>query len=364
MDTVGDHEETHPFLNTIDSLCEDFSAQAEAVDVGGPANQLFRENISRLAEIGFFGAGITEAFGGLNLPDWVRRECVERLSAACGVTAFGQNQLHAGGGFIGGSANDDLKRELLPKLSSGEILCGVAFAHLRRAGGSPVTARPVDGGFIVSGNAPWVSDWALLNSFVLGAAVENTGEMLFCYVDRASSQDNLDPTPSMHLAVMTAADTVSIDICDLFIADRYVLQRRDAEHMTRSDYCSITSHVTLPLGCSRGSVRYLRSLGKPISVEAAERLSAEIDAIRADSLYWNGSRADEPEYKVRALKVRAGAISVALRAAETAIAASGGRAHLLTHPAQRRLREAGFYATMALTADTQAMLMETFTHAL
>jgi hypothetical protein len=92
-------------------------------------------------------------------------------------------------------------------------------------------------------------------------------------------------------------------------------------------------------------------------------LQAEIDTIRSDSQYWNGSRADQPDYRGNALRVRAGAVSVALRAAETAIAASGGRAHLLTHPAQRRLREAGFYATMALTADTQAALMETFSNA-
>jgi alkylation response protein AidB-like acyl-CoA dehydrogenase len=184
--------------------------------------------------------------------------------------------------------------------------------------------------------------------------------VLYCYVDRKSDSANLSPSPAMQLAVMTAADTVSVEINELFVPDRFVLQRHAAEQVPQRDLKNITTHVTLPLGCARGSVRYLRTLNFPLAIDGAARLQTEIDEVRECAEYWVGSRADEAGYMKNALKARVRAVTVALRAAETSIAASGGRAHLLTHPAQRRLREAGFYATMALTPDTQAALMEMF----
>jgi hypothetical protein len=362
MDSSRPTEAIHPYLERVDELCALIERRADAVDTGGPANELLRDNIARLAEIGFFGLGVPKHYGGLELPEWVKCESVERIAAACGVTAFSQNQFHGGVGFVGNASDPRLRDELMPKLSAGAILCGVAFAHLRRPTGSPVTAKRADGGYIVRGKAPWISDWSMMHAFVLGAAIEETGQTLFAYVDRAESADRLIASPPMELAVMTASDTVSVEIDDLFVTDAHVLQLCAADHMERSDYRGITGHVTLPLGCARGSVAFLRGLGKPLFAEAADCFSTEVESIRSDSLHWNASRADDPQYRQNALRVRAGAVSVALRAAQTSIAGGGGRSHLLVHPAQRRLREAGFYATMALTADTQAALTEAFTH--
>ena len=359
----------------FDELCRLFAERAASVDTGGPMGELIQDNIRRLASFGFFGAGIASQFGGLNLSEPERRDATERIAAACGATAFAQNQLHAGGGFVSGASDEQVKQELLPLLANGSLLCGVAFAHLRRPGTPLVTAMPLDdesGSFIINGSAPWISVWGLLDAFILGATIESTGEMLFCYIDRRSAEQagSLEASEPMQLAVMTAADTISLKIRDLIVPAKYVLQRRDADYMKRSDFVGITSHVTLPLGCALGSAEYLTSLApsQPQANDAALRLNSEIADCRTQSIAWSGSRAlgsgvDADSYKTNALRVRAEAINIALRAAETAIAASGGRAHLLTHPAQRRLREAGFYATMAMTSDTQTALMETFTHA-
>ncbi len=369
-------QESSAFVSTeFDELCLLFAKRAAAVDTGGPMGELIQDNVRRLARFGFFGAGISSAYGGLSLTEAERRDAVEQIAAACGATAFAQNQLHAGGAFVSGASDEQVKQELLPVLANGSLLCGVAFAHLRRSGKPVVTAAPLDddsGGFLINGAAPWISVWGLLDAFILGATIESTGEMLFCYVDRRSAAEAgaVEASEPMQLAVMTAADTISLKIRDLVVPARYILQRRDADYMQRSDFAGITSHVTLPLGCARGSAEYLASLApnQPQASEAAMRLNSEIADCRAQSIAWSGSRAlgsgmDADSYKTNALRVRAEAINLALRAAETAIAASGGKAHLLTHPAQRRLREAGFYATMAMTSDTQTALMETFTHA-
>lgn len=360
---IAAEEEVHPFIRKIETLCELFAERASAVDTGGPGNDLIRDNIRRLADLRFFGARAPYEFGGLGLPDLVTREATERMAATCGATAFAQQQLHGGPGFVSGSQDEALKRELMPNLIAGEILSGVAFSHLRRPGPPVLSAEPVKGGYKLFGEAPWVSDWRMLDSFILGATVVGTGEMLFCYVDIKDAGSSMIPSPPMQLAVMTAVDTVSVKIDGLLVEERYVLQKRAADHMKNSDFRSITGHCVMPLGCARGSAEYLATLGKEQATEASEQFFREINHCREESHYWTGARADDAEYRENALRVRATSISIALRAAETAIAASGGRAHLLTHPAQRRLREAGFYATMAQTSDTQSALMEILSHA-
>ena len=89
---------------------------------------------------------------------------------------------------------------------------------------------------------------------------------------------------------------------------------------------------------------------------------SELARIDDQSRYWNASRADEPEYKCQALAARSGAYQLAIRAAGAAIAATGGKSHLIASPPQRRWREASFYMTVALTQDVQGSLLEAFTH--
>jgi len=353
-------------LATIRELAARFEKYAEETDQGGPSNPRLRENIRLLADAGFYGAGIAAQYGGLALPEEARIACTMIIAAACGVTAFTQQQLHSGGGFVGGSRSDDLKQELLPQFASGKILCGVAFSHLRRPGPPMVRAQKVEGGYRVEGEAPWVTGWSMLDSFVLGAA-EESGQLLYFYVPIPPAKDALQPSEPLRLAAMNSSDTVRVAIRDLFVQDRCLLYSFEADSMRRSDYCRITGHSWLPLGCAMGSVEYLRSLAqsgnRPALRPTADKLASEIESLKAEAFYWNASRADEPEYKPRALAARTGAIKVALRAAGASIAATGGRAHLLDHPAQRRLREAGFYSTLGLTPDVQSALLETYTHA-
>jgi len=50
-----------------------------------------------------------------------------------------------------------LKQEYLPHLSNGQILLGVGFSHLRRAGDPLIVAVPATGGYQLQGHVPWVT---------------------------------------------------------------------------------------------------------------------------------------------------------------------------------------------------------------
>lgn len=335
---------------------EVFRPNAEKADQGDIQGQV-AENVRLLGEAGYFGLGISPNFGGMGADDVTRREFTELMASACGVTAFTQQQLHAGGGFVGGARSEALRRAKLPLFASGRELCGVAFSHLRRPGTPMVTAERVDGGYRVSGIAPWVTGWGLLDSFILGAVRLPQNDHIYFYVPKAGNEATLQPGPRIPLVVMNASDTVEVTLDQVFLPDEYALYERPAEALKRGDYCSISGHVFLPLGGARGSVHYLRTLaerrGSDLFAQAADELTREIDACRHEALTWSGACADQPDYKEHALHARAAAIVLAVRAAHATVTATGGSAHLLTMPPQRLLREAIFYTTTAQTPDVR-----------
>jgi alkylation response protein AidB-like acyl-CoA dehydrogenase len=349
---------------------EVFRPQAETAD-RGDINGIVAENIRQLASRGYYGLGIGREYGGIGADDAVRREFTEIIASACGVTAFTQQQLHSGGGYAQSSLSDAVKADLLPKLASGEVLCGVAFSHLRRKGPPMVTAQRVDGGFMINGVAPWVTGWSLLDGFMLGATVpadrpDEEPKHMYAYVPTKGNEAALTPSEPISLHVMNASDTVEVAVSNLFVPIETVIREKPAADMRRDDICGISGHVFLPLGCARGSIHYLRELaakrGNARLLDMADHFEREVEGCRREALAWFGAACvDMPDYKEHALHSRTWAIELAVRAALAAVAATGGTGQMLNSPAQRLMREATFYTTLAQTPDVQSGTLDRLT---
>jgi alkylation response protein AidB-like acyl-CoA dehydrogenase len=348
-------------LNTVWQLADEFlrpqAALADQSDVRGPV----ADNIDKLGTAGLFGLGIAPEYGGLGSDEVTRHEYTELLASACGVTAFTQQQLQVGIKFVTEADNHPLKKQLLPELAAGRLYCGIALSHLRRAGLPAVCAVAVPGGYCVNGAIPWITGWTLLDSFVLGAALED-GSHLFAYIDKPHQQAALTVSNPLDLIVMAASDTVEVEVHGLFIPEEFVLSCRPAAELARADYRTLTTHAALPLGCARGCAARLRELaqkpGRESLNETAFALTLEIDSCRREALTWNCDCVAHAEYKTYALRARAGANILALRAAHALVVATGGSAHLRSAAPQRLLREAQFYSTAVQTPDVQASTLD------
>lgn len=348
-------------LHTVWQIADEFlRPRANAAD-RGDIHGAVADNVRRLGEAGLFGLGIAPEYGGLGADEITRHEYAEILASACGVTAFTQQQLQTGIKLVAEADNEALKRELLPALAAGRLRCGVALSHLRRAGPPLVWAEKAAGGYTLNGLIPWITGWALLDGFVLGAALAG-GDHLFVYVDRERHRASLTASAPLPLVVMAASDTVEVEARDLWIPDEQVLARRPGEALRRADENTITTHAALPLGCARGCARYLRELasqpGREALGQTAFALTLEIDGCRREALTWNCDCAAHPDYKTHALRARATANVLALRAAHATVIATGGRAHLVMSAPQRLLREAQFYGTAVQTPDVQASTLD------
>jgi len=348
-------------LHTVWKIVEDQlrpnAVEADQGDGHGPV----AENLRRLGQAGFFGLGIPKSYGGLGADEVTRHEYAEILASVCGVTAFTQQQLQTGIKFVVEAENPTLQEELLPALAAGRLRCGVAISHLRRTGLPAVCAVPVPGGYWVNGHIPWISGWPLLDGFVLGASLES-GEHLFAHVDKEADVESLTASLPLPLSVMAASGTVEVQVNNLFLPTEAVLSRRPTAWLRESDRRGLTTHAALPLGCARAGARWLRELartpGREELAQTALALTLEIDHCRREALVWNCECVEHPQYSVHALRARATAVVLALRAAHMAVVATGGRAHLRDAAPQRLVREAQFYGTAVLTPEVQAATLD------
>lgn len=351
-----DRELLHTVWQIADEFLRPCAGEADRGGVAGPV----ADNVRRLGAAGLFGLGISAEYGGLGADAVTRHEYAEILASACGVTAFTQQQIQTGTRLIAEAENEALKRALLPALASGRERCGVALSHLRRVGPPLVRAERSAGGYTLNGLVPWITGWGLLDGFALGATLDS-GDHLFVYVDKEQDRAALSASAPLPLVVMAASDTVEVEVRDLFIPVERVLACRPAEALRVAEEKSIAAHAALPLGCARGCARYLRDLasqpGREALGQTAFALTLEIDGCRREALTWCDCAA-HPDYKAHALRARATANVLALRAAHATVIATGGRAHLVTSVPQRLIREAQFYGTAVLTPEVQASTLD------
>jgi alkylation response protein AidB-like acyl-CoA dehydrogenase len=335
--------------------------RATDADLGGIAGPV-KDNLRLLASKGYLGLGVPRDCGGLGADETTQYEYTEILAAACGVTAFTQQQLRTGIKFIVECQNEALKCDLLPRLATGQLLCGIAISQLRRGGKPMLTAEPVDGGYRLNGTIPWITAWSALDGFVVGAAVDGGERHLLAYVDMEIHKACLTAGAPLPLVVMGASDTVQVAVSDLVVPIKHVLQVQPNDELPRFDDRMITTHTALPLGCARASERYLRDLAQRSSrkdlEQTATALMFEINHCRREALTWNCDCVAHPDYKTFALRARAGAIVLAMRAAHAAVAAGGGGSQLATSEPQRLIREAQFYTTAVQTPQVQSSVLD------
>ena len=286
----------------------------------------------------------------------------EQVARYSGALAFLQTQHQSAASMIASSSNQRLREAYLPYLSAGKILLGIGFSQLRRPGEPSVIAAPINGGYQISGEVPWITGYGCFEEFIVAAVLPDK-RILFGLMPLESAMQThggeIKVSNPLPLASMTSTNTVKARIVDWTIPESYTIAIKAADWLQQRDQQKALSHSFFALGCAQAGLDVLStsqsnilSFISPVLKSLAEELATCRTAI-----YQAQRPSDNQE--VDRLKLRAWAIELAVRCAHAAVIASRGSANHMQHPAQRIYREAlAFTVFGQTTAVMEATLKQ------
>ncbi|MCD9877727.1 acyl-CoA dehydrogenase family protein [Streptomyces guryensis] len=330
----------HPLVSTAQSLADSLLApNASRVD----QEEVPASHVEAVRRSGLLGVSAPREYGGAGAPDSVAREVQQILAGACCSTWFVQTQHHTPVRLLAKSELP-VRERLLGPLASGELLAGIAYAHVRAFPRVPVRATAERDGWRFDGTVPWYTGWGL-NDVILLAGVTDSDEIVFAFAD-AREQPGLRASEPMRLAALTAARTVSLDLDGLWLSEESVVLRTPQEKFALVDLPRSTNTSPAVFGVAYAALRVLEDTGE---AQTAQGLRGRLDEVRR--LAYELADHPVPHERVAerlALKTQSYDL---LRAATTAaVVAGGGRAMDVRHPAQRLAREGMFLLVQGQTS--------------
>ncbi|MFE5813581.1 acyl-CoA dehydrogenase family protein [Streptomyces sp. NPDC056479] len=329
----------HPLVARAHRLAHDLLAPlAERVDQEGVPTS----HIDAIKGSGLLGVSAPETYGGWAAPAAVARRTAEILAGACCSTWFVQTQHHTPVATLTRSEGP-VRERLLGPLARGELLSGVAYAHLRSYPRTPVRVARMRDGWRFDGTVPWYTGWGL-NDVMLLAGVTDGGEVVFAFTE-AREQPGLRASEPMRLAALTASRTVSLELDGLWLPEEAVALRKPYEEWAATDRAKTVDASPAVFGITEAALA-------PLAGETADPLRSRLEEIRGRA-YELADLPPTSERMAQRLTLRIRAAELMRTATTAGVVAGGGRSLSLTGRAQRLAREALFLLVQGQTAESR-----------
>ncbi|HEY2672822.1 MAG TPA: acyl-CoA dehydrogenase family protein [Rugosimonospora sp.] len=287
-----------------------------------------------LAAKGFYGLATD-----LDAPDFAR--VVETLASGCLTTTFVWLQHHGTVRVVAASERPELRERWLAPLRSGRRRAGAAQAGVL-PGPPRVRARRVDGGYLLTGESPWVTGWDMIDVLHTAARVRDGAEetVIWALLD-AVTGPTLSVEP-LDLVAVAASRTVLVRFADHFVPDERVTITVPFADWPARDAAGLRGNGSLALGLVDRCVRLIRS----------DPLRRDLDECRA--ALDAGTPGVMPER-------RAAACALANRATAALAVATGSGAVLRGSHPERLAREALFLQVFGSRPAIRAALLGGYT---
>ena len=342
---------------------KNLAPQAAAIDEGIVYPD---ELLRRLGDVGAWGSHQPRN-GAADLRCAI--QSISVLGEVCGATAFMawcQNTLVW---YAANSDNPKLLARFGDKFATGQILGGTGLSNPMKSFFGieklKLKGRRVEGGYVVRGALPWVSNLGPDHFFGAIFEIEDKpGGIVMFLADCSERAITLQPCKPF--LAMDGTGTYGVQFRDVFVPDGLVLAQSAAPFVKKIRAGFVLLQAGMGFGLIRDCVAIMNevegSLGhinryllqqptdfqQLLSDLEAETMALARDPFNADDDYWR---------RVVELRLEIGEAAVA--AAHAAMLHCGARGYLKSHRAQRRLREAYFVAIVTpATKQLRKMLQE------
>ena len=278
---------------------------------------------------------------------------VEETAKVCMTTAFCLWCHLAALTYVRNTKNEKLKNELLPALESGEILAGTGLSNPMKfyAGLEKLhlSAKKVEGGYLVSGVLPSVSNLGKGHSFGFVAGLNDNEQIMgivSCDVEGLQLKEKVD-----YLAINGSA-TYACSFKDVFIPNENILSEDAGAFIEVIRPAFLLYQIPLGLGVTQASIesiekvcqrqngcnQYLKNRPEDLRQEE-EKIQVKIQ-----SLF------DQEHVSFKEIAaIRLQSAYLTLEAVQASMLHNGSAGYLQNCAPSRRLREAYFYANLTPT---------------
>ena len=267
--------------------------------------------------------------------------------------------------YVLNSDNEALKVKFLDDVASGRRLGGTGLSNpmkgLYGIEAIRLKGRRVEGGYVVKGSLPWVSNLGPDHLFGTIFETEQGATRVMCLIDCAQDAVVLKPCPPF--LAMDGTGTYAVHLRDLFIPDDMILADPATAYVEKIRAGFVLLQTGMALGLVRDCIRMMEDV-RPMLGHVNEYLetqpedvAAALDMATAEIIDLARTPYDtSTDYWRRVLAVRLAGGEASVQAAHNAMLHCGARGYVMANRCQRRLREAYFVAIVT-PATKQLRLM-------
>ena len=314
-----------------------------------------RAELQQLAALGAMSAHLDGDAGPGDFGLSIR--AMAEASRVCGATGFMMWCQAVCGLYMQQSGNPALNGDALMAHVRGDTLGGTALSNPMKSYAQIesllLKATPVEGGYLVNGTLPWVSNLGPDHSCGAIAAVVNGEEHIgreVMFLLRCDAPGvELRECPSF--SAMEGTGTYALRLKDHFIGKDDVIADAAKPFIARIRAAFVMLQCGMAVGVTQGAIDSIWEVEAQLGhvnqflEDRPDALQAELDALTARVM----KLAETPfnpsvEFFIDVLDARAHGAELSLRAAQSALLHQGARGYLMSSAVQRRVRESHFVA--------------------
>ena len=345
-------------INTIPDVKtatkQKLALQVQDIDLKGKYPQEFMEEIGRL---GGFAQTVPQEYGGVSGSVKTALQVIETVSETCLSTGFITWCQIATAWYIQNGESEYLKQEVLPDIATGKALAGTGLSnpmkHFAGIEKIALTATKTDGGYLVKGMLPWVSNLGQGHYLAIAAKIANSDEYLMAVVKE--DFPGLTFKLNAHFIGLEGTNTFSCVFRDVFVPEEWILAAPCEAYVNAIKPGFILTQVGMGLGLVKSCLDLMSRANQRLGHvncfldDQCENITNDLDLARfkaydlAEEIINQQSNLDS-EFLAAVIQSRLTASELSLRASQAAMLHAGARAYLKGSPPERKLREAYFVA--------------------
>jgi len=281
-------------------------------------------------------------------------QAMASVSHECLSTGFAMWCQDTAAWYLQNAANPGVREDWLEKVASGRVLAGTGMSNTMKAfaGIEPLrlSGTRVDGGYLVNGSLPWVSNLGEDHMFGTMFAVAGEPERrVMAFIDCTTEGFSL--RQSAHFTALEGTRTFACIFENVFVPDSMIIDEDGAGFLRRSR----AGIVLLQFGMGAGNIQSCIDLCRDVEPmlghvnrfldDRPDELQEELDDVVEAVLALAEEPFDDSDELFReVLELRLSAGELALRASQSAMLHTGAKGYLQSAAAQRKLRESYFIA--------------------